>query len=33
MQDLKRDQRFKYISMFKNHGSGAAQEFEPRTRS
>src|SRR5882672_2216236 len=28
MQDLKRDQRFKYISMFKNHGSGAAQEFE-----
>ena len=28
MQDLKGDQRFKYISMFKNHGAGAAQEFE-----
>jgi UDPglucose--hexose-1-phosphate uridylyltransferase len=28
MQDLKRDQRFKYISVFKNHGAGASQEFE-----
>jgi UDPglucose--hexose-1-phosphate uridylyltransferase len=28
IQDLKRDQRFKYVSVFKNHGTGAAQEFE-----
>ncbi|MGA9040830.1 MAG: DUF4931 domain-containing protein [Terriglobales bacterium] len=28
MQDLKRDPRFKYVSMFKNHGSSAGQEFE-----
>jgi UDPglucose--hexose-1-phosphate uridylyltransferase len=28
IQDLKRDQRFKYISIFKNFGSSAGQEFE-----
>lgn len=28
IQDLKRDQRFKYISVFKNYGEGASQEFE-----
>ena len=28
IQDLKRDQRFKYISIFKNHGISAGQEFE-----
>jgi UDPglucose--hexose-1-phosphate uridylyltransferase len=28
IQDLKRDQRFKYISIFKNHGASAGQEFE-----
>ena len=29
--DLKRDSRFKYISMFKNHGLSAGQEFEHPT--
>jgi len=28
IQDLKRDQRFKYVSIFKNHGVTAGQEFE-----
>ena len=28
IQDLKRDERFKYISIFKNHGITAGQEFE-----
>jgi UDPglucose--hexose-1-phosphate uridylyltransferase len=28
IQDLKRDQRFKYISVFKNYGTSAGQEFE-----
>lgn len=28
IQDLKRDQRLKYISIFKNHGASAGQEFE-----
>jgi UDPglucose--hexose-1-phosphate uridylyltransferase len=28
IQDLKRDPRFKYVSVFKNHGSSAGQEFE-----
>jgi len=28
IQDLKRDQRFKYVSIFKNYGSNAGQEFE-----
>lgn len=28
IQDLKRDARFKYISIFKNHGASAGQEFE-----
>ena len=28
IQDLKRDARFKYISIFKNHGVNAGQEFE-----
>src|ERR1700690_1352160 len=36
IQDLKGDQRFRYISVFKNHGPGAGQEFEhpssPRPR-
>jgi UDPglucose--hexose-1-phosphate uridylyltransferase len=27
IQDLKRDQRFKYVSVFKNHGPTAGQEF------
>ncbi len=27
IQDLKRDPRFKYVSIFKNHGSSAGQEF------
>ena len=31
IQDLKRDQRFKYISIFKNHGNNAGQEFEHPT--
>jgi UDPglucose--hexose-1-phosphate uridylyltransferase len=28
IQDLKRDSRFKYVSVFKNDGAGAGQEFE-----
>jgi len=28
IQDLKRDQRLKYVSIFKNHGNSAGQEFE-----
>jgi UDPglucose--hexose-1-phosphate uridylyltransferase len=28
IQDLKRDHRLKYVSVFKNHGSSAGQEFE-----
>jgi UDPglucose--hexose-1-phosphate uridylyltransferase len=28
IQDLKRDSRFKYVSIFKNQGAGAGQEFE-----
>jgi UDPglucose--hexose-1-phosphate uridylyltransferase len=28
IQDLKRDSRFKYVSIFKNHGASAGQEFE-----
>lgn len=28
IQDLKRDGRFKYVSIFKNHGNSAGQEFE-----
>lgn len=28
IQDLKRDQRFKYVSIFKNYGTSAGQEFE-----
>jgi UDPglucose--hexose-1-phosphate uridylyltransferase len=31
IQDLKRDQRFKYVSIFKNHGVSAGQEFEHAT--
>jgi UDPglucose--hexose-1-phosphate uridylyltransferase len=31
IQDLKRDGRFKYVSIFKNHGIGAGQEFEHPT--
>ena len=31
IQDLKRDSRFKYVSIFKNHGEGAGQEFEHPT--
>ncbi|MGA9642502.1 MAG: hypothetical protein WBQ72_13990 [Terriglobales bacterium] len=27
IQDLKRDSRLKYVSIFKNHGEGAGQEF------
>jgi UDPglucose--hexose-1-phosphate uridylyltransferase len=27
IQDLKRDARFKYVSIFKNHGASAGQEF------
>ncbi|MBA3913349.1 MAG: hypothetical protein H0X25_05735 [Acidobacteriales bacterium] len=28
IQDLKQDRRFKYVSVFKNYGPGAGQEFE-----
>lgn len=28
IQDLKRDSRFKYVSIFKNHGAMAGQEFD-----
>src|SRR5207249_10265406 len=31
IQDLKRDARFKYVSVFKNHGINAGQEFEHPT--
>ena len=31
IQDLKRDPRFKYISIFKNHGPNAGQEFDHPT--
>jgi UDPglucose--hexose-1-phosphate uridylyltransferase len=31
IQDLKRDSRFKYVSLFKNHGANAGQEFEHPT--
>src|SRR6267143_303051 len=31
IQDLKRDARFKYVSIFKNHGNNAGQEFEHST--
>jgi len=31
IQDLKRDARFKYVSIFKNHGVAAGQEFEHPT--
>jgi UDPglucose--hexose-1-phosphate uridylyltransferase len=31
IQDLKRDARLKYVSVFKNHGSSAGQEFEHPT--
>ena len=31
IQDLKRDSRFKYISIFKNHGVAAGQEFDHPT--
>jgi UDPglucose--hexose-1-phosphate uridylyltransferase len=31
IQDLKRDSRFKYISIFKNHGEAAGQEFNHPT--
>src|SRR5260370_26993300 len=31
LQDLKRDSRLKYISIFKNHGEGAGQEFDHPT--
>jgi UDPglucose--hexose-1-phosphate uridylyltransferase len=31
IQDLKRDARFKYISIFKNHGPSAGQEFDHPT--
>jgi UDPglucose--hexose-1-phosphate uridylyltransferase len=31
IQDLKRDGRFKYVSIFKNHGTSAGQEFEHPT--
>ncbi len=31
IQDLKRDRRFKYITIFKNHGGDAGQEFEHPT--
>jgi UDPglucose--hexose-1-phosphate uridylyltransferase len=31
IQDLKRDPRFKYVSIFKNHGASAGQEFEHPT--
>src|SRR5438552_3053672 len=32
IQDLKRDPRFKYISIFKNYGPNAGQEFEHPNR-
>src|SRR5258708_9890119 len=28
IQDLKRDLRFKYVTLFKNHGTSAGQEFD-----
>src|SRR5258708_17739925 len=31
IQDLKRDSRFKYVSVFKNHGASAGQEFDHPT--
>jgi len=31
IQDLKRDSRFKYVSIFKNHGGSAGQEFDHPT--
>lgn len=31
IQDLKRDSRLKYVSIFKNHGEGAGQEFDHPT--
>lgn len=31
IQDLKRDPRLKYVSIFKNHGEGAGQEFDHPT--
>jgi len=31
IQDLKRDARLKYVSVFKNHGEGAGQEFSHPT--
>jgi UDPglucose--hexose-1-phosphate uridylyltransferase len=31
IQDLKRDSRFKYVSIFKNHGDAAGQEFDHPT--
>jgi UDPglucose--hexose-1-phosphate uridylyltransferase len=31
IQDLKRDSRFKYVSVFKNHGAPSGQEFEHPT--
>ncbi len=31
IQDLKRDRRFKYVTVFKNHGGDAGQEFEHPT--
>ncbi|MFY9560567.1 MAG: DUF4931 domain-containing protein [Terriglobales bacterium] len=31
IQDLKRDSRFKYVSIFKNHGATAGQEYEHPT--
>ena len=31
IQDLKRDERFKYVSIFKNHGHSAGQEFDHPT--
>jgi UDPglucose--hexose-1-phosphate uridylyltransferase len=31
IQDLKRDSRLKYVSIFKNHGEGSGQEFDHPT--
>jgi UDPglucose--hexose-1-phosphate uridylyltransferase len=31
IQDLKRDSRFKYVSIFKNHGATAGQEYDHPT--
>src|ERR1700757_867642 len=31
IQDLKRDSRLKYVSIFKNQGEGAGEEFEHPT--